>query len=158
MDDHAKKTALLMLPYGLAVLGARNGEELAAGTVNWMSQCSFTPPLLMLGVKGDSRVHELVKQSGRFALSMLGSGQGDLAFAFFKPTQHSEGKLNNISYETTETGAPIITDAPAWLECRLAHIYEGGDHSVVVGEVVNAGVKREGSMLTLAELGLKYGG
>lgn len=158
MDEQAKKTALLMLPYGLAVLGARRGDELAAGTINWLSQCSFKPPLVVMGVKGDSRVHALAKAAGHFALSMLGSGQGELAFAFFKPTQHGEGKLNGYGYETTETGAPIISDAPAWLECRLVHAFEGGDHSVFVGEVIDAGVKREAPMLTLGELGLRYGG
>ncbi|MFQ5879713.1 MAG: flavin reductase family protein [Dehalococcoidia bacterium] len=158
MDEQAKKTTLLMLPYGLAVLGARSGEEYGAGTVNWLSQCSFNPPLVMMGVKRDSRLHDIVKAAGHFALSFLGTGQGELAFAFFKPTQHSQGKLNGIAYETAQTGAPIISDAPAWLECRLVHTFEHGDHSVMVGEVIGAGVKREEPMLTLAELGLRYGG
>lgn len=57
MDEQAeaaKKTTLRMIPYWLYVLGTRNGDELGASTINWLTQTSFTPPLIAMGVKKDS--------------------------------------------------------------------------------------------------------
>ena len=84
MDQDAKKTALLMIPYGLQVVGARAGDAATLGTVNWTTQASFTPPLIVVGIKADSGMHALIKESGAFSVSFLGTGQKDVAFAFFR--------------------------------------------------------------------------
>lgn len=158
MDEQAKKTALLMIPYGLYVLGTRAGDRVDAATVNWVTQASFKPPLVVIGVKEDSNSFKLIKEGRVFSLSFLGTGQGKLAYAFFKQVEAKDGKLGDVPYETAETGAPIISDAPAWVEGRVVEIVEHGDHAVVIGEVTNAGLKREEKVLTLDELGVKYGG
>ena len=66
--------------------------------------------------------------------------------------------MNGFQYETHQTGAPVISDAPAWVEGRIVGEIDTGDHSCMVGEVTNAGVKRESKVLTLEEVGVKYGG
>ncbi len=85
MDNDVKKTALRMIPYGLYVLTAQSqdGARVAAATVNWVTQTSFNPPLLVVGVKADSVAYQVVKDAKSFALNVLGSGQGKLAFGFF---------------------------------------------------------------------------
>ena len=59
MDEDAKKTALRMIPYGMYVLTSKSqdGQEVSAATVNWLTQTSFAPPLVAVGVKGDSTAH-----------------------------------------------------------------------------------------------------
>jgi flavin reductase (DIM6/NTAB) family NADH-FMN oxidoreductase RutF len=156
--EAAKKTTLLMIPYGLYVLGVKDGDEINAGTVNWVTQTSFKPPLVAMGVKKDSHLYEMLKNSGRFALSFLESGQKDLAFAFFRPAKVEGDMISGQRFETAETGAPIIEAAPAWVEGRVVGEIDTGDHSCVVGEVTNAGLKREAPVLTLEECGVKYGG
>lgn len=156
--EAAKKTTLLMIPYGLYVLAAKDGDEVSAGTVNWVTQTSFKPPLVAMGVKKDSHLYALLKSSGQFALSFLESGQKDIAFGFFKPTQVDGNTVNGQPFETAETGAPIISAAPAWVEGRVVGEVDTGDHACVVGEVTNAGLKRESRILTLEECGVKYGG
>lgn len=158
MDEQAKKTALRMIPYGLFVLGVGEGDRATASTINWVTQASFAPPLVVVGVKTDSVTFERLKETPKFAVSVLGTGQKDLAFAFFKHVEPANGKFGDNAYETRTTGAPIISDAPAWWECELVTIVEEGDHAVVVGRVVEAGVKRESAPLTLEEVGVKYGG
>lgn len=156
--EAAKKTTLRMIPYGLYVLGAKHGDDIAAGAINWVTQTSFSPPLIVMGVKQDSGLYSVLKASGNFALSFLESGQKDLAFAFFKPT-HVEGQMiNGHHFETHETGAPVIASAAAWVEGRIVGEVTLGDHSCVVGEVTNALVKRDAKLLTLEECGVKYGG
>jgi flavin reductase (DIM6/NTAB) family NADH-FMN oxidoreductase RutF len=161
MDERAeaaKKTALLMIPYGLYVLGVKDGNDLNAGTINWVTQCSFKPPLVAMGVKKDSHLYSQLKNAGSFALSFLESGQKDIAFAFFKPAKVEGNTISGQEFETGETGAPIISAAPAWVEGRIVGEVDTGDHSCMVGEVTNAGLKRESKLLTLEEVGVKYGG
>ena len=161
MDEQteaAKKTTLRMIPYGLYVLAAKQDGEIAAGAVNWVTQTSFSPPLLAMGVKKDSGLYSVLKNSGQFALSFLESGQKDIAFGFFRPTAIEGQKINGQEFETHQTGAPVISAAPAWVEGRVVDEIDLGDHSCVVGEVTNAGLKREAKPLTLEEAGVKYGG
>ncbi|HLZ69262.1 MAG TPA: flavin reductase family protein [Dehalococcoidia bacterium] len=161
MDERAeaaKKTTLLMIPYGLYVLGVKDGDDLNAGTVNWVTQCSFKPPLVAMGVKKDSHLYSQLKSAKTFALSFLESGQKDVAFAFFRPAKVEGNAISGQPFETAETGAPIISSAPAWVEGRIVGEVDSGDHSCMVGEVTNAGLKHEAKLLTLDEVGVKYGG
>jgi len=166
MDQNAKKTALRMIPYGLYVLTAESKAGVAAATVNWVTQASFAPPLVAVGVKTDSHGHALIKETKAFALNILGKGQQALAFTFFKPAERQGSTISGEPYRTGTTGAPILTNAPAFVECRLVSTVEMGDHSVFVGEVVEAGVSKnpdgrpDDATLWLRELGDKvfYGG
>lgn len=167
MDPNAKKTALRMIPYGLYVLTGRTKEgEIAAATVNWVTQVSFAPPLVVVGVKADSNAHDVIKKSRAFALNVLGKEQQKLAFAFFKPVEVAGGKISGESYRDGMTGAPLLEATPAYLECKLIDTVERGDHSVFVGEVVDAGVasvpdgRPDDVTLLLKDLGEKtfYGG
>jgi flavin reductase (DIM6/NTAB) family NADH-FMN oxidoreductase RutF len=123
---------------------------------------SFDPPLLALGVKKDTRNFSNLKAGGAMALSFLGSGQGDLAFAFFGDVEVQPetfvSKDKSYGYESSPSGAPILTDAPAWADVKLVDTVETGDHAVVV-EVTDVGLRGDDpEVLTLKELGLNYGG
>ncbi len=167
MDADARKTALRMIPYGVYVLTAvaENGS-VAAATVNWVTQASFKPPLLALGVKADSGAHALIKESRVFALNVLEKGQQEVATAFFKHTEREGDRIGGQSFEMSPHGAPLLLEAAAWVECKLVDTMEGGDHSVFVGEVTDAGVRKapEGrpdeAVLACKDLGTKvfYGG
>ena len=75
MDSDKKKMALRMIPYGIYVLTAKAGDDIAAATVNWVTQTSFDPPLVAIGVKADSGAYATLKKAGSFALNGLGKGQ-----------------------------------------------------------------------------------
>lgn len=166
MDDAAKKSALRMIPYGIYVLTAADGAQIAAATVNWVTQTAFAPPLVVVGVKADSGSYATLKKAGKFALNMLGKGQQAQAFAFFKPATVEGGKISGEPYKTGTTGAPILTNAAACVECKVAEIVERGDHHIVIGEVVEAHLLKpiegrpDAAILEMKELGEKvfYGG
>jgi flavin reductase (DIM6/NTAB) family NADH-FMN oxidoreductase RutF len=166
MDADAKKTALRMIPYGIYVMTADAAGDIAAATVNWVTQTAFQPPIVVVGVKVDSGIYAAAKKAGTFALNMLGKGQQGAAFAFFKPTQVADGKLSGEPYKKGTTGAPILTNAAAAVECKLHEIVERGDHHIFVGEVVEAQVMKppqgrpDAAILEMKELGEKtfYGG
>ena len=167
MDENNKKTALRMIPYGLYVLTAETKSgEIAAATVNWVTQTSFAPPLVVVGVKGDSGAHSVIKEAGAFALNILGKDQQAAAYTFFKPAERDGHSISGEAFHSGVSGAPILDSVPAYLECKLVDTMENGDHSIFIGEVVEAGVAEEPAgrpddvTLTLRDLGDKvfYGG
>ena len=167
MDANVKKTVLRMIPYGLYVLTAKGKDDaVAAGTVNWVTQASFAPPLLVVGVKADSHAHPLIKESKAFALNVLGKDQGAMAFAFFKPATRDGQTISGEPFRWGTTGAPVLERAPAAIECRLVDSVERGDHSIFVGEVVEVTLTKlpegraDDATLWLKDLGpnVFYGG
>ena len=163
MDADAKKTTLRMIPYGLYVLTAERPDSVGSGTANWVTQASFEPPLLALGVKSDTKSFANIKAGAKIGLSFLASGQGDVAFAFFgNATVEGDAfvsKNSRIPFERTPGGAIVLSDAPTWVELALRDTVEIGDHAVVVAEVVDVGLRADDpQILTLGELGLSYGG
>jgi flavin reductase (DIM6/NTAB) family NADH-FMN oxidoreductase RutF len=166
MDPNAKKTTLRMIPYGLYVLTAASGERVAAGTVNWVTQASFEPPLIAVGVKTDSGAHALIKESNAFALNVLGKGQQAMAYTFFKPAERKGDTISGEPFRAGSTGAPILANTPAYIECTLEATVEKGDHSIFVGKVVDVGLSKtpdgraDDATLWLKDLGDKvfYGG
>lgn len=167
MNADAKKTALRMIPYGIYVLTADDGKgNVAAATVNWVTQTAFAPPLVVVGVKTDSGAYKIVKDAGVFALNMLGKDQKGLAFTFFKPAQVADGKLSGEAYRKGANGAPLLASAPAAVECKVKQIVAEGDHHIVVAEVTEAHLAKppagrpDAAILEMKDLGdnVFYGG
>jgi flavin reductase (DIM6/NTAB) family NADH-FMN oxidoreductase RutF len=167
MDPNAKKTALRMIPYGLYVLTAESADgTVAAATVNWVTQASFEPPLVVVGVKTDSTAYSVIKTSNAFALNVLGKGQQALAFTFFKPTTRDGNTVSGQPFRRGTSGAPLLEGTPAYVECKLVDVVERGDHAIMVGQVVDASVAKppdgrpDDAILWLKDLGEKtfYGG
>ena len=159
LDEQAKKTMLRKIPHGLYICGVRDGEELNGFTMSWLMQSSFKPPLVVNCVKQDSGSHAMLKKSGVFAISFLDSEQKDLAAKFFKPKRRVGNKFEDVEfYEGAATGCPIISDSLGYVECKLVSTVEEGDHTIFVGEVIGAGVHREGNQLLLESTGWQYGG
>jgi flavin reductase (DIM6/NTAB) family NADH-FMN oxidoreductase RutF len=167
MNLDAKKTALRMIPYGLYVLTADDGKgNVGAATINFVTQSSFAPPLVTLGVKADSGAYHILKETGAFALNVLGKDQKGAAFAFFKPAKVEGDKISGMAFIKGTTGAPLLTDAPAAIECKVRKIVEEGDHHVVIAEVVEAHINKaptgrpDAATLEMKDLGdnVFYGG
>ncbi len=161
MDEAAKKTSLRMIPYGLFVLTTRagNGQDVSAATINWVTQTSFKPPLVAIGVKADSLVHQHIKDTGVFAVNVIGKDQKDLAFTFFKPNKREGNSIGGESFEAgKETGCPLLLNLSAWWECKIVGEVAKGDHTLFVGEVLEAGVRREDQTILMRDHGLNYGG
>lgn len=144
MDRAAKKTALRMIPYGLYVLTSRADDgRIVAATVTWVTQLSFEPPLIVVCVKEDSGAHAVIEASGAFALNILSKEQPEMAFAFFKPAEPQGDTIGGERFRTGATGSPILESVPAHVECRVVEMVTHGDHSAVIGRVVEAGVAQQ---------------
>ena len=167
MNTESKKAVLRMIPYGIYVLTAGDAKgNVAASTVNWVTQSAFSPPLVVVGVKAESGTCKTLRAARTFALNMLGKDQKALAFTFFRPADVGDGKISGQSFRRGTTGAPVLIDAPGAIECRVTSIVEQGDHHIIVGEVVEAHLNKpltgrpDAAILEMKDLGenVFYGG
>src|ERR1700676_5491600 len=158
MDPATKKKALRMIPYGLFVATSKDDSGPAAGTINWISQSSFTPPLIIVAIKADSALHRAIAATRTFIGHGVARDQKELATAFFRGAELSGDRLNGYRIESGAKGIPLLVDPPAWFECLVVNEVRGGDHTVFVAEVVDAGVRKDAEPLTLRDTGFFYGG
>jgi flavin reductase (DIM6/NTAB) family NADH-FMN oxidoreductase RutF len=158
MDEKAKKQTLRMIPYGLYVLTAATETGANAATVSWISQASFEPPRIVVGLRKDSGIWQRVQDAGTFAVNVLGSGQKGMASAFFRHVEPEGNSLAGHTFHTDTSGAPILDEVPAYLECRVVEMLEAGDHTFFLADVIEAGVQNDLAALDLKETGWHYGG
>ena len=159
MDPAVKHKALRLISNGMFVLTSRSGERVGAATVTWLSQASFKPPLLMAAVRPDSSVFKCMKQSGMAAVHILGADQQEIAKTFFATSEYNAGLINGEPCIAGKTRSPILQSARAFVECNVTHIYDdGGDHTLVVLEVIDAVVRDDVLPLTIGDSPWEYGG
>ncbi len=159
MDAEIRKTVLRKIPHGLFVAGVAHEGKVNAFTATWLTQASFHPPMLVMGVRRDSKSFAMIEGGRVFSLNLLGKDQQDIAGEFVKPSQEMSDTLPGAASRTGKTGAPILEDAIAWVECEVREITNPmGDHALVVGEVIDVGQRLDVPALTLMDTGWHYGG
>ena len=167
MDTYQKNTAMRMLPYGVHVLTAQAEEDRAVGAVvSWVTQASFSPPLVVTALRVGSTIHDVVKEARAFVLNILAKPHAGIARTFFQTVHEKGGALAGQEFRCGQTRTPILECAAGFIECRLDLSLEKGDHSIFIGEVVDAGLSGEIAGrpdevgLLLADLGgdVFYGG
>lgn len=151
------REALQMISYGLYVLTTGRGREAHASTVNWLTQISFEPLLIMIAVEKTSHSRLLLQGGGVFAINFLSQDQTLLARRLAVPHRLNPHKLAGVACHAGVTGAPLLDEAIAFLEGEVRQALEpGGDHTLFVGEVVGGGVTRYVEPLTLLASRLRY--
>lgn len=159
MDTATKKTVLRLFTYGLYAVTAKHGDDLSAMAVNWITQSSFDPPLLALAVEADSHSRTVIEKAGAFAVNILESGSREFAGGLGRTFAKHPEKIQGLATRSGPvTGSPLLNDALAWVECKVISQTPSGDHVLLIAEVVEAGVNKEGIPLTLKETGFKYAG
>ncbi len=128
-------------------------------TANWLTQCSFEPPLLALAVEADSHSRQVIEASGAYAINIYETGQRELAGSLGRTFRKHPEKLSEVAWKPGPvTGSPLLDSALGWVECKIISSTPAGDHILFVAEVVEVGLNREGVPLTLKETGFKYAG
>jgi flavin reductase (DIM6/NTAB) family NADH-FMN oxidoreductase RutF len=158
MDNATAKKALRLFTYGIYVVTSVEGDEVAAMTANWVGQVSFEPRMVSVAFEEDAHTLELVRRSGIFAVNVLESGSREFAAQFSRAYSKVGSKLEGREYTRGDHGSPILPEALGAVECRVVLDNPVGDHVLIVGEVVQAYVNREGESLTMKEAGFRYSG
>jgi flavin reductase (DIM6/NTAB) family NADH-FMN oxidoreductase RutF len=128
---------------GVTILTTRHRGGVHGMTANSFSSVSLDPPLVLVCVDRRNRTHEYLQGEGVFGIHILSEGQQELSERCAGRRGEGGNQLHDVAHHEGAAGAPILEDCLASLECRLLHTYEGGDHTIFVGEVVSSHVHED---------------
>ncbi|HEU5271879.1 MAG TPA: flavin reductase family protein [Jatrophihabitans sp.] len=129
-----------MFATGVTVITATAAAGAHGMTANAFTSVSLRPPLVLVCVLRSGLMHHAILDGKAFGISVLSSRQRPLAQYFADRRRHDSPEFDVVDWRPgTRTGVPIIGGALAWMECRLDTVYDGGDHSIFLGEVLDLG-------------------
>ncbi len=135
MDRQAFREACARYATGITVATVTGRDGRPHGlTANSFSSVSWNPPLVLVCVDHRATVHDQFYAAESFAINILAETQKDVSIRFAT----AEDRFEGIAWTPGETGAPLLDEALACLECRTTHRLAAGDHTIFIGEVIRA--------------------
>lgn len=161
--DRMRRRVMSTMPYGLYVIGSRDGERRNGMTANWVMQLSFDPVKLVgVSVEKSAFTHELITAGRCFSVNVVARDERESVRKFTKPVEVDAAAqtMNGYSFHDGPSGAPILDNAPAWLDCRVTQDVDCGSHTLFIGEVIHAGFQRDEDtpVLRMEDTRMKYAG
>jgi flavin reductase (DIM6/NTAB) family NADH-FMN oxidoreductase RutF len=127
------RSALGRFASGVTVVTTKTKDDKPMGiTVSAFASVSLEPPLILVCIDKRAAVHDILEEGHHFAVNVLAEDQEVLSRRF---ASKDLDRFAGTGYSEGVAGDPILNDAIASIECRVAHSYPGGDHTIVVGEV-----------------------
>ena len=131
------KQAMRAYPQGVTVVTTQAPDGPKGITVSSFTSVSLTPPLVLISLAKGSQLHDVFTKAESFAVNLLGDDQKSVSDTF-AGRREGRDRFDGIRFSPGVSGSPLLEGARAVIECRLWKVYEGGDHSIIVGEVVDA--------------------
>lgn len=160
--DKRRRRVLWRMPSGLYVIGSRAGDRRNGMTLNWATQVSTDPKLLGISVEKEAVTHALIAEGGSFTLNILEREDRAIVRKFTKPVEVDEEArtLNGFPFHDGPTGAPVLDQAAAWLDCRVTGQVDAGAYTFFLGEVVDCGFQapEDVEVLRMEDTRMNYGG
>jgi flavin reductase (DIM6/NTAB) family NADH-FMN oxidoreductase RutF len=128
--------ALGKMTHGIYVLTSCHKEAFNGMIASWVSQASYDPLLIMAAVHPQRYSHRLIEQSGSFVLHVIDRQQKQFLARFKGPDP--KAKFSAVKWHRGKTGCPVLTDCMAYLECKVKASYRPGNHTLFLGEVIDA--------------------
>ena len=126
-------------PQGVTVVTTQSGAGPKGITVSSFTSVSLDPPLIMISIAKISGMHDTIVGAEKFAVNFLADDQKSVSDRFAGRSGPAE-RFQGLKHRAGVTGSPIIDGVRAAIECRNWRVFEGGDHSIVIGEVLAASV------------------
>ena len=128
---------------GVTVVTTSKGAERYGITVNAFCSVSLDPPLVLICIDRTSQVHDIVIESGIFAVNFLAEDQEHLSNCFAGHSEYRYREFCGATFHSGATGAPLLDGTLGYVDCRIADVYPAGDHSIIVGSVEALGTSVE---------------
>jgi flavin reductase (DIM6/NTAB) family NADH-FMN oxidoreductase RutF len=106
-------------------------------TANSFTGVSLDPPLVLVCVDHRTRTHEHLKQNSVFGIHILHTGQEELSQRCAGLLGENGNRIGALPHHLGDHGAPLLEDCLAAIECRVKAAYDGGDHTIFLGEVLS---------------------
>lgn len=105
-------------------------------TVNAFCSVSLHPPLILVSLDRTAQTYPVIERSGIFAVNILAREQEHLARRFASKERQAK-TFEDVPLKRSKTGTPLFAEALACVECRVVTEYPGGDHALILGEVIS---------------------
>jgi flavin reductase (DIM6/NTAB) family NADH-FMN oxidoreductase RutF len=136
MDSQELRRVMGHFATGVTVVTTKDGEDAPFGlTANAFASLSLNPPLVLVCVDKAAQCYSCFEDSKIFAINVLGEGQEEISRRF--ATKGAQ-KFNGIPWHKSESGLALLDGAIGHIECKVVYSYDGGDHTIYVGEVLRA--------------------
>jgi flavin reductase (DIM6/NTAB) family NADH-FMN oxidoreductase RutF len=130
---------------GVTVVTTKDGTDAPFGlTVNAFASLSLDPPLVLVCVDKGAQCYSCFVESKIFAVNVLSDGQEEISRRF---ATRGVQKFDGIAWRRSESGLALLDGAIGNIECKVVHSYDGGDHTIYVGEVLRASTADDGRPL-----------
>ena len=160
--DRLRRRVLWKLPSGLYIVGSRAGDRRNGMTANWTTQVGFDPKLVGVAVEHEAVTHELITEGRVFSLNVVDREDRAIVRKFTKPVEvDAEARtLNGFAFHDGVTGAPILDQAVAYVDCEVRQSVDTGSHTLFLGEIVDAAFQKdeETPVLRMEDTRMSYGG
>jgi flavin reductase (DIM6/NTAB) family NADH-FMN oxidoreductase RutF len=153
--DFQMINAFLRIPYGIYVLVTDHGSRPQAMVVSWVSQVSYSPPLLMVALRRNRPAIPTIQEQGFFSLNLLRAERVALVNRFKNPLLSSEDALLFAKTQMGSRNFFRLKDTLAWWGCQVVSKIEPGDHLLLISEVITASAE-EGKPLITSDCGKTY--
>jgi flavin reductase (DIM6/NTAB) family NADH-FMN oxidoreductase RutF len=140
IDPRAFRSVCGSFATGVTVVTSGTTAAVSGLTVNSFTSVSLDPPLILVCIQNESSELPALRRTGAFAVNILAADQEELCRAY---ADWRTRRLVDAPVRRGVTGVPILSAALAYLECRVEREVLGGDHQIVLGEVLGLGVQRE---------------
>jgi len=160
--DRVRRRVVWTMPSGLYIVGSRAGDRRNGMTCNFATQVGFDPKLLAISVENDAVTHELITEGRAFSVNVVSREDRAIVRKFTKPVEvdAEANTLNGFPFHDGRTGAPILDQALAYVECEVRQTVDVGSHTVFIGEVVDAAFQKpeDTPPLRMEDTRMNYGG
>ena len=161
--DKLRRRVLWKMPSGLYIVGSTDSVDRRNGmTANWVTQLSFDPKWIGVGIERDAVTHELIEAAGVFSVCLIDQEDRAIVRKFTKPVEVdlAARTLNGFAYVERTTGAPVLAQSVAFLDCQVRDRMVVGNHTFFAGEVVDCGFLKEEAtpVLNMSDTRMNYGG
>ena len=144
-DPREFRTALGQFATGVTIVTAPDGEGFYVGTTaSSFNSVSVDPPLILWSIDKGARSRPAYEQAEYFVVNILAADQVTLSNHF---ARQQEDKFTAVDFELNERGVPVLQGCSAYFHCKTRYLYEGGDHTIIVGEVLQYDNKQRDGLL-----------
>ena len=140
--------ALGMIPSGIFIVTAAREPVRSAYVGSWIQQAAFEPPAVTIAINKQRPLLGLLAPGCGLGINILGRGQAQLYARFEKGFTLDEDPFAGITIDTIMTGAPLLHEAFACLDCRVQTMLDAGDHMVILAKVLAGAVRQAGEPMT----------
>lgn len=154
MNEAAIQRILAPLDQTTWIVTSSNGKNLGGLVATFVHNVSLVPalPRLLVGIASHHHTWSLIQASGTFAAHLVDEAHRELLWRFGLGTGRSTNKFSGVSWRRASTGAPVLDNALAWLDCTVETAFEIGDRSLFLGAIVDGEINHRGRPMTSKRL------